>query len=144
MFEYSIESALPSTNACCAYPITFETSGWSLANFERCSKSSLVVFSCGILPRTNHCLHVWKLFSASCLESLKVGVIRGMEKRAESTILLRQLEIRLCPRMKVLPDGLNHVNSLLELKLTNMSMEINTEKHNIPRNCEVHIDDSVQ
>jgi len=78
-------------------------------------------------------LRVWKLEQ---LEEWKI------EQKALPS--LRQLEIRLCPRMKVLPDGLNHVTSLLELKLTNMSMEIKTEKHNIPRNCEVHRDDSVQ
>ncbi|QCE07786.1 disease resistance protein RPM1 [Vigna unguiculata] len=76
-------------------------------------------------------LRVWKLEQ---LEEWKIE-----EKALPS---LRQLEIRLCPRMKVLPDGLNHVNSLLELKLTNMPMEIHAEKYNIPPNCEVHRDDS--
>ncbi|QCE07787.1 disease resistance protein RPM1 [Vigna unguiculata] len=78
-------------------------------------------------------LRVWKLEQ---LEEWKI------EQKALPS--LRELEIRLCRRMKVLPDGLNHVNSLLELKLTNMSMEIKTEKHNIPWNCKVHRDDSVQ
>jgi hypothetical protein len=50
---------------------------------------------------------------------------------------LRQLEIRSCPRLQMLPDGLKHVNTLLELKLTNMPMEINAETHNIPHNCQV-------
>jgi len=48
---------------------------------------------------------------------------------------LRQLEIRSCPRLILLPDGLKHVNTLLELKLTNMPMDINAEAHNIPPNC---------
>ncbi|CAL5208482.1 unnamed protein product [Lathyrus oleraceus] len=50
---------------------------------------------------------------------------------------LRQLEIRSCPRLKMLPDGLKHVNTLLELKLTNMPMEINADVHNIPPNCHI-------
>jgi len=78
-------------------------------------------------------LRVWKLEQ---LEEWKI------EQKALPS--LRQLEIRLCPLMKVLPDGLKHVDNLLELKLTNMSMEINTEKHNIPPNCKVHRDDSAQ
>ncbi|RHN81268.1 putative leucine-rich repeat domain, L domain-containing protein [Medicago truncatula] len=48
---------------------------------------------------------------------------------------LRQLEIRSCPHLIMLPDGLKHVNTLLELKLTNMPMDINAEAHNIPPNC---------
>ncbi|KAK7356548.1 hypothetical protein VNO80_15822 [Phaseolus coccineus] len=78
-------------------------------------------------------LRVWKL------EQLEEW---NIEQKALPS--LRQLEIRLCPLMKVLPDGLKHVNSLIELKLTNMSMEINTEKRHIPPNCEVHRDDSPQ
>ncbi|CAK8572953.1 unnamed protein product [Lathyrus sativus] len=50
---------------------------------------------------------------------------------------LRQLEVRSCPRLKMLPDGLKHVNTLLELKLTNMPKEINAGMHNIPPNCQI-------
>ncbi|WVY96599.1 hypothetical protein V8G54_028750 [Vigna mungo] len=85
--------------------------------------------------------------SFSHLGVLRVWRLEQLEEwNIEKTALpsLRQLEIRLCPRMKVLPIGLEHVNSLLELKLTNMSTEISTEMHNIPPNCEVHKDDSLQ
>ena len=78
-------------------------------------------------------LKVWKL------EQLK-----DWEVKQQALPSLRQLEIRSCLRMTKLPDGLKHVNSLLELKLTNMPVEINTDKHNIPPNCEVHRDDSAQ
>ncbi|CAJ1976612.1 unnamed protein product [Sphenostylis stenocarpa] len=49
---------------------------------------------------------------------------------------LRKLEIRSCPRLTKLPFGLWRVISLLELKVTDMAMEIYT--HRIPPNCKVH------
>ncbi|XP_027364639.1 probable disease resistance protein RF9 [Abrus precatorius] len=79
-------------------------------------------------------LHVLKLWKLEQLEEWKI------EQQALPS--LRQLEIRSCRRMKTLPDGLKHVNSLLELKLTTMPMEINIHKHNIPPHCEVYIDSS--
>jgi len=48
---------------------------------------------------------------------------------------LRQLEIRSCPAFTKLPFGLWCVISLLELKLTKMSMEISTI--HLPPNCKV-------
>jgi len=69
-------------------------------------------------------LKVWKV------EHLKKWDID--EKALRS---LRQLEIRSCPALTELPFGLWRVISLLELKVTNMSMEINT--HHLPPNCEV-------
>ncbi|KAJ1435796.1 Virus X resistance protein-like, coiled-coil domain [Sesbania bispinosa] len=50
---------------------------------------------------------------------------------------LRQLEIRSCRCLRMLPEGLKHVNTLLELKLTNMPPEINADTHNLPPNCKV-------
>ncbi|KAK2384014.1 disease resistance protein RPM1 [Trifolium repens] len=50
---------------------------------------------------------------------------------------LQSLEIIFCPRLQMLPDGLKHVNTLLELKLTAMPMEINAGPDNIPPNCQV-------
>ncbi|RDX63427.1 Disease resistance protein RPP8, partial [Mucuna pruriens] len=69
------------------------------------------------------------------LNVLKVWKLKQLEKwniEVEALPSLRQLEIRSCPNMKKLPDGLRHVYSLLELKLANMPTEINTYKHNIP------------
>ncbi|KAG4395296.1 hypothetical protein AAZX31_20G182400 [Glycine max] len=71
-------------------------------------------------------LKVWKL------EQLKEWKI---EQKALGS--LRQLEIRSCPCMTKLPDGLKHVKTLLDLKLTNMSKEIKTEDHDIPPYCEI-------
>jgi Leucine-rich repeat (LRR) protein len=74
------------------------------------------------------------------LQLLKLWVLEQLEEwTVEPGALpcLRQLEIRSCPRLQMLPDGLKHVNTLLELKLTNMPMEINAEAHNIPPNCQV-------
>ncbi|MCH94341.1 disease resistance protein [Trifolium medium] len=51
---------------------------------------------------------------------------------------LRSLAIGMCPHLQMLPDGLKHVKTLLELKLTNMPMEINAEPDNIPPNCQVY------
>ncbi|KAK7278598.1 hypothetical protein RJT34_23630 [Clitoria ternatea] len=76
-----------------------------------------------------HVLRVWKL------EQLEEWIIEQ-----EALPSLRQLEIRMCPSLKMLPQGLEHVNTLLELKLTNMPLEINTENHNIPPYCEVYRD----
>ena len=73
-----------------------------------------------------HVLKIWKLWH---LEEIKI--------EPGALPCLRQLEIRSCPNMQMLPDGLKHVNTLLELKLTNMPMEINAEAHNIPTNCQV-------
>ncbi|KAG5004649.1 hypothetical protein AAZX31_10G186200 [Glycine max] len=79
-------------------------------------------------------LHVLKFWKLEQLEEWNI--------EPEALPSLRQLEIRSCPGMKMLPDGLKHVNTLLELKLTNMPMEINTDMHSIPPKCEVHRDDS--
>ncbi|KAL5139282.1 Disease resistance RPP8-like protein 3 [Glycine soja] len=79
-------------------------------------------------------LHVLKFWKLEQLEEWNI--------EPEALPSLRQLEIRSCPGMKMLPDGLKHVNTLLELKLTNMPTEINTDKHSIPPKCEVHRDDS--
>jgi len=73
-----------------------------------------------------HVLKIWKL------EQLEEWIIEP-----GALPCLRQLEIRMCPRLQMLPDGLKHVNTLLELKLTNMPMEINANAHNIPPNCQV-------
>ncbi|TKY51752.1 Disease resistance protein RPP8 [Spatholobus suberectus] len=74
-------------------------------------------------------LKVWKL------EQLKEWNIEE-----EALPSLRQLEIRSCSSMKMLPHGLEHVNSLVELKLTNMSWRINIGKRIFPPNCQVHTD----
>lgn len=52
---------------------------------------------------------------------------------------LRQLEIKSCPRMTMLPDGLQHVTTLLELKLTNMPILVDDHmrQHKIPHKCPV-------
>ncbi|MCH87805.1 disease resistance protein, partial [Trifolium medium] len=74
------------------------------------------------------------------LQLLKLWVLEQLEEwTVEPGALpcLRQLEIRSCPHLILLPDGLKHVNTLLELKLTNMPMDIITEVHNIPPNCQV-------
>lgn len=73
-----------------------------------------------------HVLKFWKLWH---LEEIKI--------EPGALPCLRQLEIRSCPNLQMLPDGLKHVNTLLELKLTNMPMEIIAEAHNIPTNCQV-------
>ncbi|PNX90312.1 disease resistance rpp13-like protein 2-like [Trifolium pratense] len=61
---------------------------------------------------------------------------------------LRQLEIRSCPHLKMVPYGLKHVidNTLLELKLTDMPTDINVEACNIPRppNCQVVVKTNFQ
>jgi hypothetical protein len=46
---------------------------------------------------------------------------------------LQSLAIEMCPRLQMLPDGLKHVNTLLELKLVN-----NAGPDNIPPNCQVY------
>jgi len=74
-------------------------------------------------------LHVLKFWKLQNLEEIKI--------EPGALPCLRQLEIRLCPNLQMLPDGLKHVNTLLELKLTNMPMEINADAHNIPPNCQV-------
>ncbi|XP_013469267.2 putative disease resistance RPP13-like protein 3 [Medicago truncatula] len=77
------------------------------------------------------------------LHALKFWVLKQLEEwKIEQGALpcLRQLEIRLCPNLKMLPNGLKHVNTLLELKLTDMPREINDEAQNIPTflpNCRV-------
>nr|KYP60687.1 Disease resistance RPP8-like protein 3 [Cajanus cajan] len=73
-------------------------------------------------------LKIWKL------EGLEEWVI---EKGALPS--MRQLEIRSCPRMKMFPLGLKHVNSHLELKLTNMPKEITTNIDNILPHCDLHV-----
>ncbi|CAL5209031.1 unnamed protein product [Lathyrus oleraceus] len=76
-------------------------------------------------------LHVLKFWLLEPLEELKI--------EQGALPCLRQLEIRLCRNLKVLPGGLKHVSTLLELKLTNMPLEINAEINNIPLppNCKV-------
>ncbi|XP_004496125.1 putative disease resistance RPP13-like protein 2 [Cicer arietinum] len=74
-------------------------------------------------------LHVLKLWMLEHLDEWKI------EQGALSC--LRQLEIRSCLNLKMLPDGLKHVDTLLELKLTNMPIRINADAHNIPPNCQV-------
>ncbi|KAK7391532.1 hypothetical protein VNO78_19948 [Psophocarpus tetragonolobus] len=57
---------------------------------------------------------------------LKVWKLEQLEEwdiEPEALPCLRQLELRCCQCMIKLPDGLKHVNSLLDLKLTNMPME---------------------
>ncbi|CAJ2629356.1 unnamed protein product [Trifolium pratense] len=74
------------------------------------------------------------------LQLLKLWVLEQLEEwtlEPGALPCLRQLEIRSCPRLILLPDGLKHVNTLLELKLTNMPMDIIVEVHNIPPNCQV-------
>lgn len=75
------------------------------------------------------------------LHVLKFWVLEQLEEwNIEEGALpcLRQLEIRSCRRLKVLPDGLEHVDTLLELKLTNMPQEIfNPDTHKIPSSCRV-------
>ncbi|CAL5209033.1 unnamed protein product [Lathyrus oleraceus] len=74
-------------------------------------------------------LHVLKLWKLEQLEEWKI--------EPEALPCLRQLEIRSCPRLKMLPDGLKHISTLRELKLTNMPREINAEICNFPPNCQV-------
>jgi hypothetical protein len=74
-------------------------------------------------------LHVLKLWVLEQLQEWKI--------EHGALPCLRQLEIRSCRNLQRLPDGLKHVNTLLELKLTNMPEEINTEPDNIPPNCQV-------
>ncbi|KAL2324975.1 hypothetical protein Fmac_024033 [Flemingia macrophylla] len=76
-----------------------------------------------------HVLKIWKL------EKLKEWIIEE-----EALPSIRQLEIRSCPDMRILPVGLKHVKSLLELKLTNMPEEIRTNIDNILPHCDIHID----
>ncbi|GAU16965.1 hypothetical protein TSUD_37230 [Trifolium subterraneum] len=74
------------------------------------------------------------------LQLLKFWVLEQLEEwTVEPGALpcLRQMEIRSCPRLILFPDGLKHVDTLLELKLTNMPMDIIAEVHNIPPNCQV-------
>ncbi|GAU16963.1 hypothetical protein TSUD_37210 [Trifolium subterraneum] len=76
-------------------------------------------------------LHVLKFWVLEKLEEWKID--QG------ALPCLKQLEIRSCPRLKRLPGGLEHVKTLLELKLKNMPTEINAEMHNfpLPTNCQV-------
>ncbi|WJX20113.1 hypothetical protein P8452_09705 [Trifolium repens] len=73
-----------------------------------------------------HVLNIW------LLEQLQEWEIEG-----GALPCLRQLEIRSCRNLQRIPDGLKHVNTLLELKFTNMPQEINTEPDNFPPNCQV-------
>ncbi|XP_058770168.1 disease resistance protein RPP13-like [Vicia villosa] len=73
-----------------------------------------------------HILNIWKLEQ---LEEWKI--------EAEAFPCLRQLEIRSCCHLKMLPDELKHISTLRELKLTNMPSEINTETCTFPHNCQV-------
>ncbi|XP_058770148.1 probable disease resistance RPP8-like protein 4 [Vicia villosa] len=73
-----------------------------------------------------HVLNIWKLEQ---LEEWKI--------EAEALPCLRQLEIRSCCHLKMLPDELKHISTLRELKLTNMPREINIETCNFPPNCQV-------
>ncbi|CAK8572967.1 unnamed protein product [Lathyrus sativus] len=74
-------------------------------------------------------LYVLKLWKLEQLEEWKI--------EPEALPCLRQVEIRSCPHLKMLPDGLEHISTLLELKLTNMPREISPETFNIPPNCQV-------
>ena len=82
-------------------------------------------------------LRILQLFSESyegkemkCLEKsfpkLRVLKLWNLEELEKWTVLggalpcLRDLEIRSCPKLHKLPDGLQHVTSLQELKLSNM------------------------
>ncbi|XP_045816111.1 probable disease resistance RPP8-like protein 2 isoform X1 [Trifolium pratense] len=74
------------------------------------------------------------------LQVLKIWVLERLQEwNIEHGALpcLKQLEIRSCQNLQRLPDGLKHVNTLLELKLTNMPKEINAGPDNIPPNCKV-------
>lgn len=60
------------------------------------------------------------------LRSLKIWKLEQLEEwNIEQGALpcLRQLEIRSCGCLKMLPNGMQHVKTLLELKLTNMPMQ---------------------
>ncbi|KAL2324971.1 hypothetical protein Fmac_024029 [Flemingia macrophylla] len=77
-------------------------------------------------------LHVLKVWKLKLLNEWKI--------KEEALPSLTQLEIRACPRITRLPDGLEHVTTLRELKLTNMpTIEINVGK--LQRSCAVQIDD---
>ncbi|KAL2324973.1 hypothetical protein Fmac_024031 [Flemingia macrophylla] len=77
-------------------------------------------------------LHVLKVWKLKLLNEWKI--------KEEALPSLTQLEIRSCPRITRLPDGLEHVTTLRELKLTNMpTIEINVGK--LQRSCAVQIDD---
>jgi hypothetical protein len=71
-------------------------------------------------------LHVLKFWKLEQLEEWKI--------EPGGLPCLRQLEIRLCPHLQMLHDGLKYVNTLLELKLTDMPKEFNAE---VPPNCQV-------
>nr|KYP46868.1 Putative disease resistance RPP13-like protein 2 [Cajanus cajan] len=75
-------------------------------------------------------LHVLKVWNLEQLEEWKI------EKEALPSLI--QLEIRACSRMTKLPEGLPHVNTLLELKLTNMPKQIDVDQTLL--NCDVQRD----
>jgi hypothetical protein len=74
-------------------------------------------------------LRVLKFWALKCLVEWKI------EK--EALPCLRQLEIRSCSGLKMLPDELEDVKNLLELKLTNMPEDINVDMLKVPPNCQV-------
>ncbi|RDY12250.1 Disease resistance protein RPM1, partial [Mucuna pruriens] len=74
-------------------------------------------------------LNLLKVLNLKHLEELNIE-----EKALRS---LRNLKIRSCPCMKILPRGLEYVNNLLQLKLVDMPTEITTDQINIPPNCEL-------
>ncbi|CAJ2629360.1 unnamed protein product [Trifolium pratense] len=74
------------------------------------------------------------------LQVLKIWVLERLQEwNIEHGALpcLKQLEIRSCRNLQRLPDGLKHVNTLLELKLRNMPEEFNAGPDNTPPNCKV-------
>ncbi|KAJ1404765.1 Virus X resistance protein-like, coiled-coil domain [Sesbania bispinosa] len=76
-------------------------------------------------------LHVLKFWGLQQLEEWDI--------EEGALLCLRQLEIRSCQCLKMLPEGLKCVNTLLELKLTKMPPEINVDTHKdkVPPNCKV-------
>ncbi|XP_004496122.2 putative disease resistance RPP13-like protein 2 [Cicer arietinum] len=108
---------------------------------ELSNLQTLCLLADSYVGQTMHCqaqkfpqLHVLKLW---VLQQLEEWIIEP-----GALPCLRQLEIRSCSQLKMLPYGLMNVNTLLELKLTNMQEEINVDAHkynNILPNCQVVI-----
>ncbi|XP_019460044.1 PREDICTED: inactive disease susceptibility protein LOV1-like [Lupinus angustifolius] len=102
---------------------------------------SLCLFAGSYIEETLHC----KNGNFPQLDILKIWKLEQLTKwniEEEAFPLLTKLEIRSCNFLHVLPDGLQHVNTLTELKLTTMSENFmkrarSVDKHKFPSSCNV-------
>ncbi|KAF8406858.1 hypothetical protein HHK36_005979 [Tetracentron sinense] len=69
----------------------------------------------------------------------KLAELEGWTVQNEAMPSIREIEIRFCYKLKMLPDGLQHLSTLRILKLTGMPQEFTAkvDRNKIPESCEV-------